>query len=266
LLPDSHDGCIVCFNIFDVDRNGTIEGEELNRLMEILHEDSSQTSNLTYALKSFDLNDDGRIDFEEFKELNHKFPALLYPVFRIQANMRLFTMGDKWWTLKIEQLIQEKDDELAKADSFSPNSKNISTPIESQEEKDRKAAEAKKKRRQEQAVRIKMGCVSYYLCPCRRHHYLVKENQQQKNHSDSDSDSEAELEKKKKALALKKQNASTMGIVTGNGNGTKGNTKKNGNIVKFTAGTRKPLTQEERLERAKKRRMRDMQDRPSRKN
>ncbi|TYZ68109.1 hypothetical protein PybrP1_008376, partial [[Pythium] brassicae (nom. inval.)] len=84
---------IVCFNVFDADRNGTIEGTELTHLLEILHEDG-QPSNLKQALQSFDFDGDGKIDFGEFRQLHALFPSLLYPAFRMQQNMRIHTMGD----------------------------------------------------------------------------------------------------------------------------------------------------------------------------
>ncbi|KAF1325123.1 hypothetical protein FI667_g9455, partial [Globisporangium splendens] len=110
------------------------------------------------------------------------------------------------------------------------------------------AALAAKQKRQEQAIRIRMGCLQYHCCPCRRHRYIINESAPD---SDSDSeDSNDDAKKKKKANSPKKAPAK------------KDDNNKN-NIVKV--GPRKPLSQEERLERARKCRLRDMQDRPTRK-
>lgn len=220
--------------MFDADRNGTIEGTELTHLLDILHEDQP-TSNMKTALKSFDFNDDGKLDFAEFTQLNSLFPGLLYPAFRIQQNMRIYTMGESWWRRKIDELHADHAAQLARA--AQPTGESV----------DLAQQEAfKKQKRQQQAIRIRMGCMQYYCCPCRRQKYVVNET------APAEEDSEEEDEpKKNNANKQKKDKASVEPVVN-----------KRQNIVKVP---RKPLTQEERMERARKRRMRDMQDRPARK-
>uniref|UniRef100_K3WTK6 EF-hand domain-containing protein n=1 Tax=Globisporangium ultimum (strain ATCC 200006 / CBS 805.95 / DAOM BR144) TaxID=431595 RepID=K3WTK6_GLOUD len=230
-----------CFNVFDSDRNGTIEGTELTHLLEILHEDG-QTSNMKQALASFDFNGDGKIDFDEFKQLNGLLPSLLYPAFRIQQNMRIFTMGESWWRKKIEELHVEKEKELARLQALVAGDTSEDVTKAQRDA----AALAAKQKRQEQAIRMRMGCLQYHCCPCRRHRYIINETAPDSDSDDSDDDAK----KNKKANSPKKAPASND------------DNKKN-NIVKV--GPRKPLTQEERLERARKRRLRDMQDRPTRK-
>lgn len=233
-----------CFNIFDADKNGTIEGPELTHLMEMLHGEDGQTSNMKQALKSFDFNGDGKIDFHEFTQLHAQFPSLLYPVFRIQQNMRLYTMGETWWKKKIEELAVDKAEQLAKLQAMGEDNANAAklSEIDAKE-----VARHAKLKRQEQAVRIKMGCCMFYCCPCRRHRYVIDEDAP----SDDDDDSEDEEEKARRAKeTAKKAKLKQKG--------------KKENIVKIK-GPRKPLSQEERLERARKRRLRDMADRPTRK-
>lgn len=237
-------GLAVCFNVFDADRNGTIEGMELSHLLEILHEDG-QTSNMKQALKSFDFNGDGKIDFDEFKQLNGLFPSLLYPAFRIQQNMRIYTMGETWWRKKIEELHAEKEKELERLQAAVAGD---ATEDATKAQTDAVALAAKRKR-QEQAIRIRMGCLQFHCCPCRRHLYIINESAPDDRDSDA-SDDDAKSKKREAANSpLPKK-------------GSRKDDKK-GNIVKI--GPRKPLSQEERLERARKRRLRDMQDRPTRK-
>lgn len=222
--------------MFDADRNGTIEGTELTHLLDILHEDQP-TSNMKMALKSFDFNGDGKLDFAEFTQLNGQFPGLLYPAFRIQQNMRIYTMGEAWWRRKIEELHAAHAAQLARAAQSTGENLDLA-----QQEA------FKKQKRQEQAIRIRMGCMQYYCCPCRRQKYVINETAPADDEDSGEDDDEQERQKKK---AKKKDKATVKPVAN-----------KRQNIVKVP---RKPLTQEERMERARKRRMRDMQDRPARK-
>ena len=56
----------------------------------------------------FDVNDDGLIDFYEFKELNKRFPLILYPAFRLQDSMQKFTLGEQNWAEIFKRLQQSK--------------------------------------------------------------------------------------------------------------------------------------------------------------
>ncbi|TYZ68709.1 hypothetical protein PybrP1_011977 [[Pythium] brassicae (nom. inval.)] len=240
----------VCFNVFDADRNGTIEGTELTHLLEILHEDG-QPSNLKQALQSFDFDGDGKIDFGEFRQLHALFPSLLYPAFRMQQNMRIHTMGDAWWRRKVEELHADKVQELARLNAAASDGKEGGDEDASKAQRDA-AARAATRKRQEQAIRIRMGCLQYTCCPCRRHLYVVNAPAPDGDSDDSDSDSDSATTQQQHKREPKRPTASSA------------NRKNKQNIVKV-GGPRKPLSQEQRLERARKRRLRDMQDRPTRK-
>jgi hypothetical protein len=43
------------------------------------------------------VNADGKIDFQEFRELNIQFPALVYPAFRLQRAIQQNTLGQAFW-------------------------------------------------------------------------------------------------------------------------------------------------------------------------
>ena len=50
----------VCFFVFDDDKNGTIEGAELNSLLDLLHRDGKNT-NVQVAMEKFGFNSDGKV-------------------------------------------------------------------------------------------------------------------------------------------------------------------------------------------------------------
>jgi Ca2+-binding EF-hand superfamily protein len=103
-----------CFFIFDKDKNGYIEEEELDALMEILHDGEQSKGNLATSIKMFkeiDYNSDGKVDFQEFQVLNLKSPMLLYPAFRVQRNMWHHILGDEWWREKQIELNEERERE-----------------------------------------------------------------------------------------------------------------------------------------------------------
>jgi len=67
---DCESAIIAAFNVFDHDRNGTISGIELGR---ILMEDQDEIAKL---LPQFDTNGDGELDFLEFKQLLMQTPLI----------------------------------------------------------------------------------------------------------------------------------------------------------------------------------------------
>ena len=73
-----------CFYVFDKDKNGYIEQDELHALIEMLH-GNDPSSNCKIALDKFDTNKDGKIDFGEFTLMNNNFPRLLFPAYRFQV-------------------------------------------------------------------------------------------------------------------------------------------------------------------------------------
>jgi Ca2+-binding EF-hand superfamily protein len=86
-----------CFVVFDSDGSGYIEGNEMDALVTLLHQTDSLEGNIKTAMDMIDTDGDGRIHFDEFAEMNKRFPTLLFPAFRIQANMQRMTFGDEWW-------------------------------------------------------------------------------------------------------------------------------------------------------------------------
>ena len=96
-----------CFYIFDKDKNGYIEADELAALIDLLH-DNMLNGNAKTAMEKFDKNGDGKIDFGEFTTMDKEFPMLLYPAYELQNKMMAATLGRKWWMDKQRELDDER--------------------------------------------------------------------------------------------------------------------------------------------------------------
>ena len=87
-----------CFDTFDADNSGTIEEDEFMAMCSaVSNSDPTFPGNFKNALERFDTNDDGLIDFEEFKLINSRYPLVLFPAFRLQDRMQKKTLGDSYW-------------------------------------------------------------------------------------------------------------------------------------------------------------------------
>ncbi|KAE8877256.1 hypothetical protein PF005_g6607 [Phytophthora fragariae] len=95
------------FDTFDPAATGSIGDKELRRLVSMVNDGQSKFSgNINNALAEFDRNKDGVIDFEEFKNMNKRFPMLLFPCFRLQDRMQKSTLGDSHWLLLHKRLYE----------------------------------------------------------------------------------------------------------------------------------------------------------------
>ena len=175
-----------CFYIFDKDKNGYIEQDELTALIDLLHENELEI-NCKSALMKFDTNGDGKIDFGEFTIMDISYPMLLYPAYRLQESMMARTLGGKWWKHKQVYLmgerakVQKKDDDKSKAEN------------------------ARKDKLRNMEIKRRMGPINYYLCFWKREEEkqkLVKKEEKRKAQKEAAS---AEKEAKKQELLEKRE-------------------------------------------------------------
>jgi len=158
-----------CFFIFDKDKNGYIEEDELEALVLTLHREAN--ANVLKAMHQLDTNSDGKIDFKEFRQLNGNFPQVLFPAYRMQEHMMENTLGTKFWK---EQKIM-----------FDNKRKGVLIL----EEKERLKKEKEEKQKERKKLRKIMGW-RYWLCPCKRKAFMKKLNPAGVDDSDDDFDLE----------------------------------------------------------------------------
>ena len=86
------------YECFDADGSGTIDEEEFMLLAKTVSAAAPMfPGNFGRALEEFDVNGDGLIDMDEFRELNRRYPLVLFPAFRLQDNLQRGSLGLKRW-------------------------------------------------------------------------------------------------------------------------------------------------------------------------
>ena len=94
-----------CFDLFDLDSGGTIDEKEFTEMcVAVSAGDPLFSGNFRMALENFDTNDDGLIDFDEFRNLNDRYPMILHPAFRMQDKLQKYTLGEEEWVKVMENI------------------------------------------------------------------------------------------------------------------------------------------------------------------
>jgi serine/threonine-protein phosphatase 2B regulatory subunit len=87
-----------CFNIFDVDRSGSIERAEVKALVKMMRGNSSKLDEKADALlKKMDRDGDGEMSLTEFKAMNKSAPSMLQPAFELKSQLTEVICGAGWW-------------------------------------------------------------------------------------------------------------------------------------------------------------------------
>eukprot|EP01031_Cornospumella_fuschlensis_P031398 gene31398-37952_t len=142
----------ICFYCFDQDKSGFFSIDDLNNLMNVVHNvKRGKTVHGTVKASWMQLTFKAdQVDFSEFVKIHTAFPRLFEPAFRLQQLMMMHTTGEMWWTLKKRAMQDHKEEAEFK--------------LRQQAEK----KERKKMQKRNRKIQRNMGLLKYYLCPCFR--------------------------------------------------------------------------------------------------
>lgn len=96
------------FQSFDKDGSGFISEQEIKDFIDEMDKSTSDFPKAAKkALQIFDSDGSGSIDYDEFAEMNLRYPHLLWPAFRLQNRIQEMTLGIATWK-KVNQRMKEK--------------------------------------------------------------------------------------------------------------------------------------------------------------
>eukprot|EP00941_MAST-03F_sp_MAST-3F-sp1_P004461 g4461.t1 len=143
-----------CFYIFDKDKNGYIEEDELQDLISILHT-AGTTANVESSLLAMASERANKITFKQFTAMNEDYPQVLYPAFRMQHSLQEITLGSSYWSSRKamfrKERMQEAEEKIAK----------------------KKARKAAIEQQQNLIAKKRMGAFKYYCCLAEREKYIA---------------------------------------------------------------------------------------------
>ena len=98
------------FELYDTDRSGYLDEKEMRKILRELYgknnyEKNQGTIHILKELKKLD----GELNYVQFTEFARRYPALLFPAFRLQACLQQNILGTKFWEqaaldrIKLEQ-------------------------------------------------------------------------------------------------------------------------------------------------------------------
>ena len=85
------------FDTFDTDGSGKLDENEFMTLVRSLEPDPQFPGTYATALREFDVNGDGFIDWGEFKVIFARFQTVFFPAFLLQDRIHDATLGHKRW-------------------------------------------------------------------------------------------------------------------------------------------------------------------------
>jgi Ca2+-binding EF-hand superfamily protein len=94
------------FRMYDLDGSEQLEMEELRDLVEEVYGDMMANNvRVTRILDVIDADGDGVISFSEFLEFNRRYPALLFPAYSMQNELRRRCFGEGFWQQELSKRV-----------------------------------------------------------------------------------------------------------------------------------------------------------------
>jgi Ca2+-binding EF-hand superfamily protein len=144
------------FYVFDKDKNGYVEKDELDTILNVFHHvgpGERLKGNQRIAKSRLKIVEDGKVEFEDIQKVAQLYPSLWYPAFRLQAKMMTQYFGERWWARKKRRLQDIKEAKALRK-------------IQKLREADNKFENLRQRK-----IRKKMGVLKYYICPWNRNMY-----------------------------------------------------------------------------------------------
>ena len=90
----------LCFFVLDATKRGHCRPDELEYFLLKLWDDDDSRLAEHIDFAKIDVDHDGRLQFREFKLMHQKNPKVLYPAFKMQADLKIAFLGNSFWKAK----------------------------------------------------------------------------------------------------------------------------------------------------------------------
>jgi len=92
---------IFAFNLYDTDNSGQLEIVEMKELVaEVYGSKWAENVRLQKIIENLDDNSDGLVSQREFRDYNKAYPAILFPAYSMQQQLRRKCFGETFWIKK----------------------------------------------------------------------------------------------------------------------------------------------------------------------
>lgn len=88
------------FDLFDTDNSSRLTHKELEEMVSIVYGRADLGGQIKKVLQEMDRGGDGMVSKKEFVDHVRKFPALLFPAFELQDQLRKAVCGEDFWMRK----------------------------------------------------------------------------------------------------------------------------------------------------------------------